>query len=174
MIPRAYFAYSPLMDPAAFEAWKQKHDHAAFQLPKGEVGEAVDVDLVFDFHSIQWGGRIASLTKRPGRSVFGLLYQLRPEAWPIIQQAEGGRGGKFVELAVQVRAAGRLQSATAFASHPDRRVLKGPVSESYAEALARAAEAAKLPQPYVLRLKAEAEILKRVQAAGRDQGLPLE
>lgn len=172
--PHVYFAYSPLIDPAAFEAWRMKNGYPQFQLPAGEVAEAVDVDLVFDYPSPRWGGRIASLTRKSGRSVYGKLFRIRPEDWAIIQHAEGGRGARFVELEVQVKAGGKLTTATAFASPPDRRVLKGPVSESYAKALADAAEAARLPAPYVTRLKAEAEILQRVQAFGRDQNLPTE
>lgn len=172
--PRAYFAYSPLIDPAAFEAWRLKNGYAQFQLPAGEVAEAIDVDLVFDYTSPRWGGRIASLTRKAGRSVHGKLFRIRPEDWAVIQHAEGGRGAKFVELEVQVRSGGKTVTATAFSTHPDRRTVKGPVSESYAIALARAAEAAKLPGPYVMRLKAEAEILQRVQAFGRDQNLPTE
>lgn len=172
--PRAYFAYSPLIDPAAFEEWKLKNGHAAFSLPEGEVAEALEVDLVFNYTSPRWGGRIAGLTRKPGRSVFGKLFRIRPEDWAIIQHAEGGRGARFVELEVQVRAGGKTQPATAFSTPPDRATTKGPVSETYAQALARAAEVAKLPAPYVMRLKAEAEILHRVQAYGRDQGLPTE
>lgn len=172
--PRAYFAYSPLIDPSTFEDWRRKNGYGTFQMPEGEVAEAVDVDLAFDYASVRWGGRIASLVKKPGRSVHGKLFLIPTDAWSMIQHAEGARGAKFVELPVQVRSGGRTVAATAFGTHPDRTTSKGPVSEQYALALAKAAEAAKLPNSYVLRLKAEAEILQRVQAFGRQQGLPTE
>lgn len=168
--PRAYFSYSPLIDPAAFEEWRRKHGYS-FQLPEGEVAEALDVDLVFDSPSTRWGGRIASLSRKPGRSVHGKLFRISGDDWAILQHAEGARAGKRVELPVQVRAGGKTVAATAFATNPDHATVKGPVSEEYARALAKAAEAARLPNPYVSRLKAEAEILQRVQAFGRQQGL---
>lgn len=169
--PRAYFAYSPLIDPAVFEDWRQKHGYGAFRLPEGEAAEALEVDLAFDFVSPRWGGRIASLVKKPGKTVHGKLFRISASDWAIIQHAEGARGGKFVELPIQVRAGGKTLTATAFSAHPDLATHKGPVSEDYARALAQAAEAAKLPHPWVLRLKAESEILQRVQAFGRQQGL---
>jgi len=168
---RIYFAYSPLIDPATFDDWKRKNGYPSFQLPEGEVAEAVDMDLVYDYSSPRWGGRIAGLTKKPGRSVFGRLYRIRAEDWPIIQHAEGGRGDKFAEIAVAVRAGGKQVQAVAFSTHPNRATTKGPVSESYAKALATAAERARLPAEYAARLRAEAEILQKVQAYGKQHGL---
>jgi hypothetical protein len=45
------------------------------------------------------------------------------------------------------------------------------VSEDYANALARGAEAAGLPREYWEKLKAEAAILAKVQAVGRELNL---
>lgn len=167
--PRALFAFSPLIDPAAFDEWKRSHGHAALQLPPGEVAEAVGVDLVYSCPSKKWGGRIAALTPVAGKSVFGKLFRIRPEDWAAIVEAETGRGEKLAELEVQVRAGGKMIPATAFA--PRAPSTDGPVSESYARALAKAAEAARLPADYVDRLKAEAELLHRVQSYGQKHGL---
>jgi hypothetical protein len=166
---RAYFAYSHLIDPATFDDWKRKNGHASFQLPEGEVAEAVDVDLFYDSPSKRWGGRIAGLAKRPG-SVFGRLYRIRDEDWPIIQRAEGDRGDKVAEIPVTVKVGGKSVQAIAFSTHPLCATTKGPVSESYTQALVTAAERAKLPAEYVERLRAEAEILQKVQAFGKEHG----
>jgi len=62
--PRRYFAYSTVLDHAAFEEWGAQHAYGFFQLPEGIVGEALDLDLVYDFPSRWWGGRVAGLADR--------------------------------------------------------------------------------------------------------------
>ncbi|NPC86982.1 gamma-glutamylcyclotransferase, partial [Pyxidicoccus fallax] len=52
---RLYFAYSTILDRAAFDEWKQQHGYGFFELPEGRLAEAVDVDLVYDFPSRWWG-----------------------------------------------------------------------------------------------------------------------
>ena len=41
--PRAYFAYSTVLDPAAFEEWRHQHGYDFFQLPQGTRAEAFRV-----------------------------------------------------------------------------------------------------------------------------------
>ena len=48
---RKYFAFSTVLDRAAFEEWRGQHSYDFFDLPKGAVGEALDVALVYDFPS---------------------------------------------------------------------------------------------------------------------------
>lgn len=168
---RLYFAFSPLLDPAAFERWRQSSAFSRFQLPEGKIAEAVDVDLVFDAPSEKWRGRIAGLTRAPGKSVLGKLYRIRSEDWGAVQDMEGARAGERVELAVRVKVDGQQVEAIGFATNPARATTTGPVSEEYAQALARGAKAAGLPKAYVEKLEAEAMILERVQGAGRKLGL---
>ncbi|HTU01507.1 MAG TPA: hypothetical protein VMG58_06810, partial [Candidatus Sulfotelmatobacter sp.] len=59
--PRAYFAYSTVLDPAAFEEWRHQHGYDFFRLPSGTRAEALDLGLVYDFPSRWWGGRVAGL-----------------------------------------------------------------------------------------------------------------
>src|SRR4051812_23680346 len=86
---RRYFAYSTILDRAAFVEWKQQHGYDFFQLPDGDLAEAVNVDLVYDFPSRWWGGRVAGLADKPGTSVFGRVYEIAHPDWPIIQHKEG-------------------------------------------------------------------------------------
>lgn len=165
---RLYFAYSVLLDPETFALRMKEGGHATFRLPEGRVGEAQDVDIVFNFHSPKWGGRIASLVAMPGHSVFGKVLALKDSDWAIVREAEGARSGAFVELPVQVKVDGQPIAATALAAAPGRTTTSGPVSEPYANALARGAEAAGLPKAYWEKLKAEAAILAKVQAVGRE------
>jgi len=166
---RQYFAYSVLLDPETFALRMKEGGHATFRLPEGKVGEAQDVDIVFNFHSSKWGGRIASLVAMPGHSVFGKVLTLKDSDWAIVREAEGGaKSGAFVELAVQVKVDGKVISATALGAAPGRATTAGPVSESYANALARGAESAGLPKAYWEKLKAEAATLAKVQAVGRE------
>src|SRR5262245_55131049 len=80
---RLYFAYSTVLDRAAFEEWRGQHGYHFFSLPEGKVAEALGVDLVYDFPSRWWAGRVAGLADRPGSSVFGLLMEIAGKDWPV-------------------------------------------------------------------------------------------
>ncbi len=151
---RRYFAYSTILDRAAFEEWRTQHAYEFFNLPAGEVAEALDVDLVYDFPSRWWGGRVAGLVDKPGAVVFGRLFEIAGSDWPIIQHKEGAVTHMCVEREVKVRVGGKELTATAFTTRPERASLDGPVSTRFIEALARGAQAAGLPADYVARLRA--------------------
>lgn len=157
--PRLYFGYSTVLDRAAFEEWRGEHGYSFFALPEGRLVEGLDLDLVYDFASRWWGGRVAGLADAPGKSVFGLLYQIPGEDWPVIRHKEGAVTGMSIEREVRVRAGGELLLASAFTTAPERRSDSGPVSARFVEALVRGARAARLPDDYVQRLG-------RVQAEG--------
>ena len=146
---RLYFAYSTILDRRAFEQWRTEHGYGFFDLPPSKLAEGLDVDLVYDFPSRWWGGRVAGLVDRPGTSVFGRLFEIRGLDWPIIQHKEGAITGMCVEREVTVRCEGREQKATAFTTRPERASLEGPVSAQFVEALLRGAKAAGLPDSYL-------------------------
>ncbi|MBU8894840.1 gamma-glutamylcyclotransferase [Corallococcus sp. M34] len=150
--PRLYFAYSTILDRAAFEEWRDQHSYGFFDLPAGEVAEAVDVDLVYDFPSRWWGGRVAGLTDVPGRRVYGRLFEIAGKDWPIVQHKEGFVTGMCIERPVRVRVNGRELEATAFVTNPRRASQDGPVSPRFIEALVRGARSAGLPADYIARL----------------------
>jgi hypothetical protein len=150
--PRPYFAYSTVLDRVAFEAWRTEHGYGSFELPVGVVAEALDVDLIYDFPSRWWGGRVAGLVDVPGAKVLGLLFTVAGVDWPIVQHKEGGITGMSIERPVWVLAGGERLEATAFTTNPARASLEGPVSPRFVEALVRGARAAGLPGPYVERL----------------------
>jgi hypothetical protein len=150
---RAYFAYSTILDRAAFEEWRQQHGYDFFELPVGQPAEAVDLALEYDFPSKWWGGRVAGLVDRPGTSVHGLLFRIPGVDWPIIQHKEGFVTHMCVERLVRVRAGGRDLEATAFTTAENRKSDEGPVSGRFVEALARGAEAAGLPASWVASLR---------------------
>jgi len=150
--PRRYFAYSTVLDRTAFQAWRSEHGYGSFDLPEGAVAEARDVDLVYDFPSRWWGGRVAGLVDSPGSSVFGRLLTVAGADWPIVQHKEGGITGMSVERPVWVLAGGERLEATAFTTNPGRASLEGPVSPRFVEALVRGARAAGLPEAYLARL----------------------
>jgi hypothetical protein len=152
--PRLYFGYSTVLDRAAFEEWKAQHQYGEFQLPAGEVAEAIDVELVFDFPSRFWGGRVAGLADKPGARVYGRLYEIAGREWPIIQHKEGAVTGMCIERPVKVRVGGKELEAVAFTTSPARASLEGPVSPRFVEALVRGAEAAGLPADYIAHLRA--------------------
>jgi len=150
--PRAYFAYSTILDPAAFEEWRHQHGYDFFRLPPGIHAEAVDLGLVYDFPSRWWGGRVAGLEDRPGSQVHGLLFEIGPKDWPIVQHKEGVITQMCVEREVRVRTPAGERTATAFTTAPGRRSLEGPVSPRFVEALIRGARAAGLPEAWIATL----------------------
>jgi hypothetical protein len=151
--PRLYFAYSTALDRIAFDEWRQAHGYGGFVLPAGEVAEALDVDLLYDFPSRFWGGRVAGLVDRAGVSVFGRLFEIAGVDWPIVEHKEGAVTGMCVAREVRVRVAGRELVAQAFTTRPERASTDGPVSERFREALVRGATAAGLPPAYLDRLR---------------------
>jgi gamma-glutamylcyclotransferase len=151
---RLYFGYSTVLDRRAFEEWRAQHGYADFTLPEGVVAEALDVDLVFDFPSRFWGGRVAGLVDRPGSSVFGRLYEIAGGDWAVVEHKEGAVTGMCVPREVRARTAGgEIVTATAFTTRPERASQDGPVSAAFVDALVRGAEASGLPAAYVARLR---------------------
>ncbi len=150
---RLYFAYSTILDGEALARWKAEHGYPAFALPAGELAEALDVALVFDFPSRFWGGRAAGLADRPGARVWGRLFAVDERDWPVVQHKEGAVTGMAVERPVRVRAGGRDVEATAFATHPARASTDGPVSAPFVAALVRGAESAGLPAEWIAELR---------------------
>ncbi len=147
--PRAYFAYSTILDPAAFEEWRHQHGYDFFVLPQGTRAEALDVGLVYDFPSRWWGGRVAGLEDRPGSVVHGVIFEIAPRDWPIVQHKEGAITHMCVEREVHVRTPAGERTATAFTTAPNRRSLDGPVSPRFVDALVRGARAAGLPHAWI-------------------------
>ena len=149
---KLYFAYSTILDAAAFEEWRAQHSYAFFNLPPSRLAEALDVDLVYDFPSRWWGGRVAGLADAPGQRVFGRVFDINGKDWPIIQHKEGAVTGMCVERAVRVRVEGHDMQAVAFVTSPRRASQDGPVSPRFIEALVRGARSAGLPPDYIERI----------------------
>ena len=121
---RLYFAYSTVLDRAAFEEWRSQHGYQFFSLPEGKVAEAVGVDLVYDFPSRWWGGRVAGLADRRSASVYGLLIEIAGKDWPVIQHKEGAVTGMCIEREVTVRCEDRELKAPHSPRGPSVRVRK--------------------------------------------------
>ena len=150
---RSYFGFGTVLDPPAFEEWRAQHGYEFFSLPAGEVAEALDVDLVFDFPSRWWGGRVAGLADRAGKSVFGRLFTIPGKDWPILQHKEGAVTGMCIERSVRVKTANGEVLATTFTTNPARQSLEGPLSSRFLEALLRGGTAAGLPPDYLERVR---------------------
>ena len=146
---RLYFAYSTILDRAAFEEWRAQHGYDGFELPKGKVAEATDLTLIFDFASRWWGGRVAGLKDAPGSSVFGLVFEISEKDWPIIGHKEGTVTNMCMERPVKVRVGGETVEATAFTTRPERATSDGPVSGRFVEAISAGATSAGLPEAWV-------------------------
>jgi hypothetical protein len=150
---RLYFAYSTILDRAAFEEWRGQHGYDFFELPEGKLAEALDVDLVYDFPSRWWGGRVAGVQDAAGKRLYGRLFEIAGKDWPIIQHKEGFVTGMCVERPVRVRVEGQEVEAIAFTTNPKRASAEGPISQRFVEALVRGAQSAGLPADYIERLR---------------------
>ncbi|MFO0599030.1 MAG: gamma-glutamylcyclotransferase [Myxococcaceae bacterium] len=152
---RKYFGYSTILDREAFEEWRGQHSYDFFELPKGELAQAQDVGLVYDFLSRWWGGRVAGLKDAAGQTVHGVVFEIAEKDWPIIQHKEGFVTGMCVERTVKVKlASGGTAEATAFTTNPQRATTDGEISSRFVEALVRGAKAAGLPAEWISRLGA--------------------
>lgn len=153
---KLYFAYSTILDRASFERWRQDHGYQFFDLQAGDIAEACDVELVYDFVSRWWGGRVAGLQDAPGQTVWGKVFEIAEVDWPIIRHKEGAVTNMCVERPVRVRVGGKEVEAIAFTTAPNRRNTTGPLSDTFIEALERGAESAGLPQTWVKSLRKSA------------------
>lgn len=154
---RLYFAYSGVLDRNAFEQWKDEHSYQFFDLPEGQVAALKDYDLVFDFPSRWWGGRVAGLSAHQGSEVYGRLFEIPAVNWPVVQHKEGVVTGMSVEIAVKVVVDGKEYEATAFVTNPQRASLDGPVSDRYVEALVDGATQSGLPAHYIQSIRTKAK-----------------
>lgn len=154
---KLYFAYSGVLDKAAFNQWRLEHSYEFFNLPEGQVVAAQDVDLTFDFPSRWWGGRVAGLVDQSGKSVYGLLFEIPVKDWPVVQHKEGVVTGMSIERTVKVKVGDQIIEAIAFTTSPARASQLGPVSEAYVEALVRGATQAGLPADYIASLPLRAQ-----------------
>lgn len=152
---RLYFAYSGVLDREAFEEWREEHSYQFFHLPEGAVAEAPGVDLIFDFPSRWWGGRVAGLADKAGASVFGRLFEIPAKDWPVIQHKEGVVTGMSVERLVKVKTNIGEFEATAFVTNPSRARTQGPISERFIEAFLRGAQRSGLPEKYLESVRAK-------------------
>lgn len=153
---KLYFAYSGVLDREAFEQWREEHSYNFFELPKGEIAQATDVGLIFDFPSRWWGGRVAGLVDQKGSSVYGLLFEIPANNWPVVQHKEGVVTGMSIERPITLQVNGKTVEAIAFTTTPARASTLGPVSTDYVEAIARGAALAGLPADYIEQIRRSA------------------
>lgn len=150
---KKYFAYSTILDQAAFKEWAEQHSYQFFQLPQGQVAKVKDMDLVFNFPSRWWGGLAAGLEAKPGAEVYGVLFEIPEKDWPIIQHKEGFITGMCIEKTISVEVDGLSHEAIAFVTNPQRASQQGDISKRFVQALYQGAQASGLPEKYLQSLK---------------------
>jgi gamma-glutamylcyclotransferase len=146
---KLYFAYSSALDRDSFLEWREKHSYPFFDLPEGKLAEAKNTDLIFNFRSRWWGGRVAGLQARSGQSVYGLLFEINAKDWPVVQHKEGFITGMCIEIPVKVMVQGQEMNAIAFSTNPERATSEGAVSQDYIDALVVGAKSSGLPADYI-------------------------
>lgn len=149
---KLYFAYSGVLDIEAFDQWRTEHSYQFFELPEGRLARAENIDLIFDFPSRWWGGRVAGLTEKPGAYVYGKVFEIPSKNWPVVQHKEGVITGMSIEKEITVLVDNKPVTAVAFTTNPLRTSLQGTVSQDYLEALIRGAKSSHLPEEYITTL----------------------
>ncbi len=136
---KQYFCYSSALDSDALEIWKAQHGYADWKLDGGELIALENYELVFNFPSNFWGGRVAGLKAKPGSKVYGVLFSVEDEDWPAVEHKEGIRTGASIalELKLSSKKHGEVV-ATAFTTHPSREGDIGPLSKNFLQVLQKA------------------------------------
>ncbi len=138
---RRYFGWSSILDADAFAEWKASHGHE-LDLSVGRLARLPDHTLAWNLASRYWGGRVPGIVPAPGREVWGMLWDVRAEDWPVLEHKEGVVTGLCVPMTVRIEA----DDATAFTTNPARAASGGPISSGFLEAWARGARKSGLPE----------------------------
>lgn len=151
--PKRYFAYGLSLDAETTKFPKLAGTEASLE------GHA----LVFTGGSPRFKGRVATLAPLSGEKVEGVLYELDPKQWAVVDAFERSYGGQ--PRAVTVRSGGQTVEATTFvftsSDAPE-------IDEGFLAALLRGLASARLPGEYLNARAAEALLVERVQRVGRD------
>jgi len=160
---RLYFAAGPsLASPTSLKA--REPGARPLELGPGTLAVLPHSYFTYDVASGQWGGRIARIVSVPGRAVHGRVFtvpDLSRAELDAIERSWLGDGATLVKR--QVTAGGarlEVESWMASASPP---AASGPVSVAFARALVEAARLGELPEPYLVTLAAEVQILEVLQ-----------
>lgn len=145
---RPYFGWSSILDAEAFAEWKVSHGHD-LSLANGRLARLSDHGIAWNLLSRYWGGRVPGIVPAKGREVWGMLWEIRAEDWPILEHKEGAVTGISVPMPVRVETGGALHEAVAFTTNPERATTQGPISGNFRDAWFRGARAAGLPESYL-------------------------
>lgn len=149
-----YFCYSSALDTEALEIWKSQHGYPLFKLEEGDRVTLPGYELVFNFPSRFWGGRVAGLkiASDPKKSVEGILFSIPDELWPAVEHKEGVVTGASAAIEISVRKSdGKMVQALAFTTHPSRESLEGPISQTFTQVILKAYAHWKLPTDLIER-----------------------
>jgi hypothetical protein len=120
-------------------------------LPVGRRVDIVDMDLVFNYPSLAWGGRIAGLVPVKGKRVPALVYAIDAQDWHALELAE--EFPERVPITVKVDMEGMELRAQAFTTRISQSTSMSGVSKQALDILIRGAEAAGFPAEYIERLR---------------------
>lgn len=112
-----YFAYGSCMDRESFSMTVGKGN---FEI----LGAAIlpDYRMAFNLYSDSRKGGVADVVPSPGDRMEGVLYRLKPEALPPLDEREGVHLGRYQRMNVNVHWQGRAIQAmtyTVVEKHPE-------------------------------------------------------
>ena len=148
---RLYCAYTSLVDRPTFARLWEDVTQSERPLPDGRKVEIVDHDIIFNYPSLAWGGRIAGLVPARGKRVPALLYAVDAQDWHALELAE--EFPDRVPITVKVDLGGLELRAQAFTTRISQSTSMSGVSQQALDLLIRGAEAAGFPPEYIERLR---------------------
>ena len=131
-----YFAYGANMDAAAM----------ALRCP---VSRLIGGGQVPGYRFIIMRAGYASVVRAPGRTVWGVLWELASADIPALDRYEGVAGGLYIKAALPVRTQAGVRRALIYLGSS---AVTGRPRPGYLEAVVEAARAAQLPPAYVREL----------------------
>ncbi len=155
-----YFCYSSALDTDALNLWKQQHGYPDLKLDadSGELCHINSHQLVFNFASKFWGGRVAGIkaSNNPSNKVYGILFSIDAKLWQAIEHKEGVMTGVSIPLPVTVQSKklGTVE-AVAFTTNPTRESYDAPLSTTFLQVLLKAYKHWGFPQESIAQIQSQ-------------------
>jgi cation transport regulator ChaC len=169
-----YFAYGSVLSKRHVGEWAGEHGVDARLFARGAPAVLRGYELVFDVDSRFWGGRVADLREKDGGEVYGVLFEIPPQAKEAVLRKEGVATGLSQEIDVTVEVDGKPVAAKAYVARPEKRSEPGAPSGRLMAYLVEGARERGLPQGWIDELERHRATAAPAQPAPGPVGLRVE
>jgi gamma-glutamylcyclotransferase (GGCT)/AIG2-like uncharacterized protein YtfP len=116
-----YFSYGSNLNPDDLKQWCSRHDRP---FPLGAaIGKAYlpDMEITFDYYSSSRNGGVLNIRSRLGQVVPGVLFEVLPDGWEMLDQKEGAPNHYHQREVVVLTEDGRKYDAITYEVVSDKR-----------------------------------------------------